>query len=198
MKMGILLAFAPFIGFAIVERLIGPIEGLVCGALIAAALLLRDVLVARKSAKVLEVGTVLLFAGLAVYTMLDGASWSVLGVRLRVDAGLLIIVLVSIAIRRPFTLQYAREQAPNELWNRPEFIRANYTITAIWTLAFAVIVAADFVMLALPEVPMRIGIIATIAALVGAIGFTTWYPKRLRRSFGNAVKAKSAPGVEVQ
>jgi hypothetical protein len=179
--MGILLAFAPFIGFAIVERLMGPVQGLVCGALIAIAMLLRDVLVARKSPKVLEVGTVLLFAGLAIYTILDGVSWSVLGVRLRVDAGLLLIALVSIAMQRPFTLQYARERTPSELWDRPEFIRANYAITIVWTLAFAVMVAADFVMLTLQEVPIYVGIIATIVALVAAIRFTTWYPEHLRR-----------------
>jgi hypothetical protein len=198
MKMGILLAFAPFIGFAIVERLVGPVQGLVCGALIATALLLRDVLMARRSAKVLEVGTVLLFAGLVVYAVLAGASWSILGVRLRVDAGLLLIVLVSVAIRRPFTLQYAREQTPREQWNRPEFIRANYAITSVWALAFAVIVAADLVLLTLPEVPMRVGIIVTIVALVGAIRFATWYPDHLRRLAGNAEVTKSVPGVGMQ
>jgi hypothetical protein len=31
-----------------------------------------------------------------------------MGVRLRVDGGLLLIVLVSLAIGKPFTLQYAR------------------------------------------------------------------------------------------
>jgi hypothetical protein len=32
----------------------------------------------------------------------------------------------------------------------PRFIRANYVITAIWALAFAVMVAADLVMLKMP------------------------------------------------
>jgi hypothetical protein len=182
--MGILLAFAPFIGFALVERLAGPTQGLVCGALIAGALLLRDVLVKGQRAKVLEVGTILLFGGLALYALLAGASsWSVLGVRLCVDAGLLLIVLVSIALRQPFTLQYAREQTPQELWNRPEFIRTNYVITAVWALAFVAMVAADLVMLGWPDVPLRFGIIATILALVGAIKFTSWYPERVRAKF---------------
>src|SRR3712207_3880598 len=41
--MGILLAFAPFIAFALVDRLAGPTEGLIAGAAVSAALLLRDV-----------------------------------------------------------------------------------------------------------------------------------------------------------
>ncbi len=188
--MGILLAFAPFIGFALVERLVGPTQGLVCGALVAAALLLRDVLIKGQRAKVLEVGTTLLFGGLALYALLAGASWSILGVRLCVDAGLLLIVLVSIALRQPFTLQYAREQTSQEIWNRPEFIRTNYVITGVWALAFMVMVAADLVMLGRPDVPLRFGIITTILALVGAIKFTSWYPEHMRARFTRSAGIK--------
>ena len=52
-----------------------------------------------------------------------------MGVRLRVDGGLLLIVLISLAIRKPFTLQYAREHTPKERWNDPGFIRSNVIIT---------------------------------------------------------------------
>jgi hypothetical protein len=37
------------------------------------------------------------------------------GVRLRVDAGLLLIVLITLLVGKPFTLQYAREQVPQDL-----------------------------------------------------------------------------------
>jgi hypothetical protein len=121
--MGILLAFAPFIVFAIADRLIGQTEGLIAGAVVSAALLLRDFLSPNRAPKVLEIGTVILFGGLALYAVLGGPTWSIIGVRLRVDAGLLLIVLISIAIRRPFTLQYAREQVAQELWASPVFIR---------------------------------------------------------------------------
>ena len=100
--------------------------------------------------------------------------------RLRVDAGLLLIVLTSIALRRPFTLQYARESVPREFWDSPEFLRTNDVISAVWALAFAVMVAADLVMLYMPEIPQRAGIVATILALVGAVKFTGWYPDRRR------------------
>jgi len=89
-------------------------------------------------------------------------------------------VLVSLALRQPFTLQYAREQVPPELWGSPRFVRANYIITAVWAAAFAVLVIADLVLLYLPQVPHRVGIVATILALVGAFKFTSWYPNRKR------------------
>lgn len=104
-----------------------------------------------------------------------------MGVRLIVDAGLLLIVLVSLAIRKPFTLQYAREQVSKELWASPEFLRTNDVITAVWALAFAVMVAADWVLLT-SDAPPRFGIIATVLALVGAIKFTGWYPDRDRHA----------------
>jgi hypothetical protein len=177
--MGILPAFAPFIAFAVVDRLSGPTEGLVVGAVVSAALLARD-LVRGRTAKVLEIGTAILFGGLALYALLSRPSWTVIGVRLVVDAGLLLIVLASLALRRPFTLQYAREQVAPELWDAPEFVRTNYVITAVWSLAFAVMVAAELVLLYVPSIPPRAGIIAIVLALVGAVKFTGWYPKRQR------------------
>jgi hypothetical protein len=175
-EMGILLAFAPFIGFAVVDRLLGSTEGLCAGFAISAVLLLRDWLSPNRTPKVLEIGTAVLFGGLALYALISRPDWSLMGVRLAVDCGLLLIVMASIAIRQPFTLQYAREQVPQEVWASPEFVRTNYVITAVWALAFVVLVVADLALLYVPELPPRFGIIVTILALVGAIKFTSWYP----------------------
>lgn len=83
--MRMLLAFAPFILFAIVERFLGPAIGLVAAAAVAVALLVRDWM-SRKTPKVLEAGTAALFGGWTVYALWTEAKWSVAGVRLRVDA----------------------------------------------------------------------------------------------------------------
>ncbi len=85
--MGILLAFAPFIAFALVDRLTGPTEGLVTGAAVSAALLLRDLVLGR-TAKVLEIGTAILFGALASYALLGRPSWSVIGGHRQVERGL--------------------------------------------------------------------------------------------------------------
>jgi hypothetical protein len=141
-------------------------------------LLTRDWISVDRKPKILEVGTTVLFCGLAVYAFIMQPAWSIIGVRLRVDAGLLIIVLITLAVGRPFTIQYAREQVAPEFWESSEFIRTNYVITAVWALAFAVLVIAELTLLYLPDVPPRVGILATIAALVGAIKFTSWNPER--------------------
>jgi hypothetical protein len=177
--MAILLAFAPFIAFAVIDRLAGPTEGLVAGAVVSTGLLLRD-LIRGRTAKVLEIGTAILFGGLALHALLSRPAWSVVGVRLVVDAGLLLIVLASMAMRRPFTLQYAREQVAPELWDAPEFVHTNYVITAVWALAFAVMVAAELALLTVPSMPPRIGIAAVVLALIAAVKFTGWYPERVK------------------
>src|SRR5215475_780294 len=153
--MGMLLAFAPFIAFALVDRAVGATEGLVAGAAVSAALLLRDWLTPGRSPKILEIGTVILFGALAAYAIFGGPTWSIVGVRLCVDLGLLLIVLASMALQRPFTLQYAREQVPSEFWTSPQFLRTNYVITAAWALAFFVLVMADLMLLYMPALPPR-------------------------------------------
>jgi hypothetical protein len=140
------------------------------------ALLARDWVTPGRSPKILEVGTAVLFCGPALYAAFGTASWSVIGVRLCVDTGLLLIVLVSMAVDRPFTLQYAREQVASEFWTDPAFVRTNYVITSIWALALAVMVIAELTLLYVPNLPRRAGVIAIILALVGAVKFTDWYP----------------------
>jgi hypothetical protein len=176
--MAILLAFAPFFVYVVVGRIFGVTPGLIAATLTSVGLLVYDVLIKKKSAKILEIGTTILFAGLAVYALLAGAAWSIPAVRLRVDGGLLAVVLVSMMVRRPFTLQYAREQVAREAWETPEFVRTNYIITAVWGAAFAVMVAVDLVMLYVPALSGKIAIVVTVLAIWGAVRFTSWYPER--------------------
>jgi hypothetical protein len=176
--MGILLAFAPFIAFAVIDRLIGPTQGLIAGAATSVVLLLRDWIALHKKPKILEIGTAILLGGLALYAVLGGRVWSIVGVRLRVDAGLLLIVLTTLIIGKPFTLQYAREQVPESLWNTPRFIRSNYVITGVWAGAFFILVLADLILIYRTDLPPKIGILATVLALVGAFKFTQWYPEK--------------------
>jgi hypothetical protein len=178
--MGILLAFAPFIAFAVVDGVAGGTAGLVVGTAVSAALVLRDVVTPGRTPKILEIGTVILFGGLTLYAALAGPAWSIIGVRLRVDAGLLLIVLASLALRRPFTLQYAREQSVRELWNSRGFVRTNYLITTAWALAFAVMVIADLLLVYAPGLSPGVGIVVTALAIVGAVKFTSWYQAHVR------------------
>jgi hypothetical protein len=51
---------------------------------------------------------------------------------------LCVIVFASVLVNHPFTEPYAREQAPKEIWNSPDFRAFNRKISTIWGLAFLV------------------------------------------------------------
>ena len=183
--MGILLGLTPFIAFFVLMRLVSPLAGLL--AALATSLALGVRMWRRgETVKILEVGSLILFGGLVLYTLLAAPAWTVASVRLAVDGGLLAIVVVSLAIGRPFTLQYAREQVPKEFWATPTFVKTNRLITSVWAAAFAVLVAADAAAEYLPAVPLSVDIAASIAAFGGAVGFTLWYPAHVRRAVGGS------------
>ncbi len=179
--MAMLIAFLPFIAFVIVEHLVGTLAGLIAGALISITLLVQG-RVRGGQVKVLEAGTALLFTGVAIWGFLGGVeSWSIAGVRLRVDLGLLAIVLTSLALSRPFTLQYARERVSEEIARSPHFLNVNMVITSVWAAAFALLVAADLILLYLPNVPTRAAVFITLGALYGALQVHGLVPGACRR-----------------
>jgi len=184
--MSILWGFSPFIVFALLSRLAPVTVALFAAAAVAIALIVRDRLRHAGRLKILDIGTVILFAGLGIFVFGTGGAWSIVEVRFAVDGGLFVIVLISILIGQPFTLQYARERVPPEIAALPVFKTVNYLLSGIWALAFLVMTGADFVMARVPSVPLWVGVVVTVAALVVAGWFTKWYPEYRRR------KARSA------
>src|SRR5271167_2046814 len=136
--MGILLGFAPFIIFAVISRFVAVSISLWAVAATSAALIICQKM-RGASMKILEIGTFLLFAVLGIYATAKGGGWDIPLVRTVVDGGLLLIILLSMLVRRPFTLQYAREQVPASVQSSATFIKTNYIITAVWALAMAIL-----------------------------------------------------------
>ena len=178
--MSILLSLSPFAVFFGLMRLHSPIAGLL-GALVASLVLLARMHWRGEALKILELGTIVLFGLLTAYTWIGSPTWTVATVRLAVDVGLLAIVLVSLAIGQPFTIQYARERVPEPFWALPVFFTTNVIISVIWAVAFAVMVASDVAAEWIPAIPLWIDIGATLVALGGAIWFSNWYPAVVQR-----------------
>ncbi|MDT0460235.1 hypothetical protein RM550_31700 [Streptomyces sp. DSM 41527] len=137
------------------------------------------------SIKILEIADVVFFAAMAVIGIfaspgtlhwLENYSGEVSNI------ALLVIALGSMAIRLPFTLQYAREQVPREYWNEPRFLRTNYYITGVWGAAFGVAaIVGGFGDLVLHNSNnLWTGWIIQIAAIIVALQFTRWYPDVVR------------------
>jgi hypothetical protein len=190
--MSILLSLSPFAVFFALMRLVSPIAGLI-GGFVVSVLLCAHARRRRESVKILEIGSAALFGLLVAYTLVGAPRWTVATVRLAVDSGLLAIVLVSLAIGRPFTLQYARERVPEQFWASPIFMAVNRAVSAVWGGAFAIMVAADVAAEFVPAIPLWVDVAASVAAFVGAVWFTRWYPAKVRRAVAAAFGPESTP-----
>lgn len=171
--MGILLGFSPFIAFALVERLLGPTSGLAAGAAMSLGLLLRDRLRGDRDLNLLEAGSAFLFTLLTVIALTgDASAWTVWRVRLSVDLGLLLIVLFSLGIGRPFTLHEARRRLAPEVASSPAFLRGNFVLSSVWAGAFAVLTAVDAWMVLHPDASAALAVGLTLTALAAAFIYT--------------------------
>lgn len=194
----ILLSFAPLIafhvlvGFGSVELALGIAAGL------ALVVLAADQALSSGGAKLLNIGTFALFVILALCGLIAHIAWDPLWVRLVVNAGLLALILFTFAIRRPFTLQYARQGRPESVWRSPAFIRANYIISSVWAAVFGVLVLADLTRMFVPSVPRWLDTAVGVAGLVLAIKFTQWYSRRLAATAhgGGTVQEPFRTGID--
>jgi hypothetical protein len=81
---------------------------------VAAVLMVRDMMASYRRPKLLEISTLLFFDVITWYAPASGVQWSISAVHLYVDAWLLLIVRLTMALCRPFSLQYARKRGPAE------------------------------------------------------------------------------------
>lgn len=89
----------------------------------------------------LEVLTVVYFGVLAVLGLVapePTIEWLELWAGELSNIALAAFAIITLVIRKPFTLAYARDTTPREHWDTPLFLRINYAISAVWAGAFLV------------------------------------------------------------
>jgi hypothetical protein len=177
--MSFFLILLPFFAFASLTWVTSVTTSLFASTAVALALIVRE-RINGESAKVFNIAAVVIFGGLGVYMLLTRSELSISSVRMALDAAILIVVLTSIALRFPFTLQYAREQVAPDVASKPEFIRVNYILTWAWAGAFVLMLVADIVSIWWPSAPLWTCIAVTFAARNAAVQFTKWYAQRAR------------------
>jgi hypothetical protein len=135
----------------------------------------------ESSPKLLDLTAIIFFAALIVVAAVSGhraSHWlSVWSAELS-NAVIAVIAGLSIAMRRPFTLQYARERTDREHWDRTLFLRINYVITAVWAAVFLLIAIVGYIgdgPLGQPE-NIWTNWIIQIALVILAFKFTRSYP----------------------
>lgn len=174
----LLLGFAPWISFLIIAQ--GSMARLKIGLL--AALVLSVIMGVTR----LQRG-VILWAGLAFFAYASVAvvmledSWTARHMGVLANGALAVCSWLTIALKKPFTLDYARDRTDPSLWKDPAFIRTNVVITSAWAMTFTantILAWGKMSHFILPEwgyeaVPYML--------LMAAVAFTTWYPDHVRR-----------------
>jgi hypothetical protein len=129
----------------------------------------------------LEVFTVAYFGVLAVFGLVASDAtidWLALWAGELSNIALAAFALVTLLIRKPFTLAYAKDTTPREHWDDPLFLRINYMISAVWAGAFVVSAIAG----AYGDAALRdndnfwTAWIVPLAAIIFAGAFTEFYP----------------------
>ena len=182
--MTIFLILAPYGAFALLMMVTSAAVSLFATAAICLATIALDAIVRGRSIKILAAGSVLTFATVGCYVLLAGPGMSVSAVKFSVDAGMLLVILASIAIRRPFTLQYALEEVDAETAKLAGFIRANYIISWVWAASMVAMMIGNVALIYVPGLPIWSSLLIAFAARNSAVYFTKWYPEHRKAKYG--------------
>ena len=102
-----------------------------------------------------------------------------------------VVAWATLLARFPFTLQYAREWTPREVWNAPPFITMNMIMTAVWTLIFTLDTLLAILARRGHYVLMLDAVIPTITLVLG-YAFNHFYPEHFRERFNTPPANRSA------
>lgn len=155
------------------------------------ALLAAAVATARearaRSLKILDTVTLIFF--LVVTVGILGFGWTALGVYMTilVNVTLLAIAWGSLIAGTPFTIQYAREEVPPELWRSPAFLKVNQSITAVWGLDFFLSALVSLYRHATGDmglVSQYLWVLFSVLAALFTVYYPAWYRAHARRRAG--------------
>lgn len=190
---GPLTGLAPWIILGVFEGPGRTVWAVLAALVLSVAFVAADV-VRGRTLKLLGAVNIVYFAVLLVVVNLVGPAgldWIEVWLGEISNITLTVIAVGSIAVRMPFTLQYARDETPRELWDHPLFLRINYVITWFWAASFLVSSAVgfygDFVLH--DNNNLWTGWIIQVGAMLVAVEFTAWYPAHARARAG-------VPGAE--
>lgn len=179
---------SPFIGFVpwIIYWVVadGPstwMFGAICAVI---ATLIMGVSAGFGGLRMLDIVTVVFFAGVTIAGMVVGAAdrdWMDNYATALSSGVLAVMALVSLAFE-PFTAQYAPQSAPREEWEEVAFRRTNQVLTLMWALVFALIAVLGYVAVASPSTVHWTKAVIPVVVIVGAFGMTQIYPQKAREN----------------
>lgn len=182
--MNLVVGFSPFILFAILSRLSVDLALWVAFAS-AFVVTIRD-FVESPSLRLLDVASFALFAGLALVRGFLDPNLSLAAVRFIAEASLFLVLAGALALKRPFSVDYARLDPREAGWPQALFLKVNYLVSGVWVAGFAAMALADGAITFDPRLPIYAGIAVNVIAIAAAVTFTLRYPAYAAKKAGLA------------
>lgn len=133
---------------------------------------------------ILQWGTILFFAACIITVNLMKLVFVAKNMGIISNGFLACIIWVTIFAGKPFTLQYAKADLPEERWNDPALIRSCNFIAIVWALllTFSTLIAC-FKILKPTLYPGWVYFDISIASILGGSIFTILYKKHSRNQY---------------
>jgi carotenoid cleavage dioxygenase len=125
---------------------------------------------------VLSWGTVIFFILLFFLAVVARIPWVIDNASMLSNLTLALIAWISLFIGQPFTLQYAREQTPQQIWKTPGFIKVNQILTIIWGLIFLFSVLLHYLRSYIPKSEAVLYPILSYGSIILGLWFTKKFP----------------------
>lgn len=169
-----LFSFAPWICFLIIAH--DSMFRLKLGIIVAAVLSVVMAVIRLHRGVIMWVGILFfLYAIVAVVFLND--MWAVRHMGVLANGALAAGVWAGIVMKRPFTLEYAREHTDPSLWENPVFLNTNYILTTIWAVVFTINASLAWQRSTRPALPGWGYETISYSLLVSAMFASTWYPQ---------------------
>jgi hypothetical protein len=132
--------------------------------------------------KVFDLGLLTINFSLLLFEVISNpsSSWSRNWTGVIVNSCLLGLVLLSMVIGKPFTIQFAMEKVPEHLWTTPSFMSVNYLISFVWAVEFTLSIIFNILGVYVYPDNNAARIAPGTVTLVLAILFTKKYPEYAR------------------
>lgn len=188
------VAFVPWILYGVFSGANMSAFGILL-ALSVSAVLNGHWLLIKRNFMIMDLVTLLYFVAGFTSTVLFGSTLFLHFGGLLVYLVLCVMAFGSLALRNPFTYQYAKQDWPKEIWDQPLFKSTNNRITGFWGVIFLAgaifyqigsLVSSIFVSTVLPNLLLGLGIAFSIA-------YPKWYPKKVLRTQFNKARQSEWP-----
>ena len=129
---------------------------------------------------ILEWGNLLFFVSAFISLQIFNNTWLLKNVSILMSCFFFSVVTISLLIKKPFTIQYAKLQTDEKLWSSPGFLHVNKIMTIVLGLIFLIVTLIGLYRRFHPGLinGWLVWVIALTVKLLFIRRFPKWYKKR--------------------